>query len=81
MLVFLWLRGLARSSWVPSRRKRTRLPHHQNRHASRRSTSRLVKLQGLGAELAATRKELSETQQQLEKMMALLERVAEKVKA
>ena len=36
---------------------------------------------GLGAELAATRKELSETQQQLEKMMALLERVATKVKA
>ena len=36
---------------------------------------------GLGAELAATRKELSETQQQLEKMMALLERVAAKVKA
>ena len=36
---------------------------------------------GLGAELAATRNELSETQQQLEKMMALLERVAEKVKA
>ncbi len=36
---------------------------------------------GLGAELAATRKELSETQQQLEKMMELLERVAAKVKA
>ena len=36
---------------------------------------------GLGAELAATRNELSETQQQLEKMMALLERVATKVKA
>ena len=34
---------------------------------------------GLGAELAATRKELSETQQQLEKMMALLERVAAKL--
>ena len=37
--------------------------------------------QRLEAELAATRKELSETQQQLEKMMALLERVAAKVKA
>ncbi len=37
--------------------------------------------QNLRAELDATRKDLSETQQQLEKMMALLERVATKVEA
>ena len=37
--------------------------------------------QNLRAELTATRNELAETQQQLEKMMELLERVAAKVKA
>ena len=37
--------------------------------------------QNLRVELTATRNELSETQQKLDKMMVLLERVAAKVKA